>query len=447
MALVLALLLAPGVVLTFVRLVEPVGGRWVRLEAFTPLGARAVRRRPARACSSGSPSRRRWRRRAIARRGGRRRARRCTSWWFAPHGRRAPTRRRAQGAEPLRVMTANVYRGPRPTASTWCRRRARRTSTCWWSRRSPGGAGRDGERPGSTSLLPVPGGRARTERGRGRWSSRRPARRGRPGSTRPAGGWQVPMGEPDRCSPSTRSRPPTSRRGGATTTRSGRGRGRRAAGPGRRRPQRHPRPRRRCARLADAGYRSVAELANEGWQPDLAGARRGRRARDLAARASSQIDHVLVGPAVRRARQPHRRGPRDRPPCPRRGGGGEVTGAARPHAGARSPRTRSSSRCYGPWEPLDPAGAREFMAGFDRPWWIVGGWAIEAFTGVPASTRTSTSRSWPATSRRCASTSATAGTSWSNDGGTLRPLDDRFPERARRREPDLGPRRAPRARG
>ena len=23
------------------------------------------------------------------------------------------------------------------------------------------------------------------------------------------------------------------------------------------------------------------------------------------------------------------------------------------------------------------------MDGFDRPWWIIGGWAIEAFTGVP----------------------------------------------------------------
>ena len=23
------------------------------------------------------------------------------------------------------------------------------------------------------------------------------------------------------------------------------------------------------------------------------------------------------------------------------------------------------------------------MAGFERPWWIVGGWSIEAFTGVP----------------------------------------------------------------
>ena len=40
-------------------------------------------------------------------------------------------------------------------------------------------------------------------------------------------------------------------------------------------------------------------------------------------------------------------------------------------------------RWYGPWEPLDPDGVAVLMAGFDRPWWIVGGWSIEAFTGVP----------------------------------------------------------------
>lgn len=39
-------------------------------------------------------------------------------------------------------------------------------------------------------------------------------------------------------------------------------------------------------------------------------------------------------------------------------------------------------RLYGHWEPFDPPAAREFFAGFDRPWWVVGGWSIEAFTGV-----------------------------------------------------------------
>jgi hypothetical protein len=39
-------------------------------------------------------------------------------------------------------------------------------------------------------------------------------------------------------------------------------------------------------------------------------------------------------------------------------------------------------RLYGPFEPLDVAGAVSFFAGFDRPWWLIGGWAIEAFTGA-----------------------------------------------------------------
>ncbi|MFI5623856.1 nucleotidyltransferase domain-containing protein [Nocardioides sp. NPDC051685] len=36
---------------------------------------------------------------------------------------------------------------------------------------------------------------------------------------------------------------------------------------------------------------------------------------------------------------------------------------------------------YGPWAPLTPAEVARELAGFDRPWWVVGGWAIEAATG------------------------------------------------------------------
>jgi hypothetical protein len=37
---------------------------------------------------------------------------------------------------------------------------------------------------------------------------------------------------------------------------------------------------------------------------------------------------------------------------------------------------------YGPWQPLDLAGAVQLFEGFDRPWWLVGGWSIETFTGI-----------------------------------------------------------------
>jgi hypothetical protein len=36
---------------------------------------------------------------------------------------------------------------------------------------------------------------------------------------------------------------------------------------------------------------------------------------------------------------------------------------------------------YGQWAPLTPAQLAAEMRGFDRPWWVVGGWAIEAPTG------------------------------------------------------------------
>lgn len=39
-------------------------------------------------------------------------------------------------------------------------------------------------------------------------------------------------------------------------------------------------------------------------------------------------------------------------------------------------------RVYGPLDPLAPAEARDLLAGMDAPWWVAGGWAIEAFTGV-----------------------------------------------------------------
>lgn len=40
------------------------------------------------------------------------------------------------------------------------------------------------------------------------------------------------------------------------------------------------------------------------------------------------------------------------------------------------------NRWYGGWDPLDPSTIGEFMRGFDRPWWIIGGWSIEIFTGI-----------------------------------------------------------------
>lgn len=37
---------------------------------------------------------------------------------------------------------------------------------------------------------------------------------------------------------------------------------------------------------------------------------------------------------------------------------------------------------YGRWEHLRPADAAVLLAGCDAPWWVAGGWALEAFSGV-----------------------------------------------------------------
>ncbi|WP_133984011.1 hypothetical protein [Kribbella voronezhensis] len=49
---------------------------------------------------------------------------------------------------------------------------------------------------------------------------------------------------------------------------------------------------------------------------------------------------------------------------------------------AEAAETEYWTRLYGRWDPFDTAGVAAFMAGFTRPWWIVGGLAIDAFTGV-----------------------------------------------------------------
>ena len=50
---------------------------------------------------------------------------------------------------------------------------------------------------------------------------------------------------------------------------------------------------------------------------------------------------------------------------------------------AMSDEDRDFYRWYGPWAPYAPAEVARTLDGLSAPWWIVGGWAVEAFTGVP----------------------------------------------------------------
>jgi hypothetical protein len=85
-------------------------------------------------------------------------------------------------------------------------------------------------------------------------------------------------------------------------------------------------------------------------------------------------------------------------------------------------------RWYGGFDPLDPGSIRDFMDGFDRPWWIIGGWSIEAFTGVP--------RDHEDMDISILSSDATAfrlflgdrWNPWNVDDGWFRPFDERFPD-------------------
>jgi hypothetical protein len=85
-------------------------------------------------------------------------------------------------------------------------------------------------------------------------------------------------------------------------------------------------------------------------------------------------------------------------------------------------------RWYGPWDPLDPPGVAAMMAGFDRPWWIVGGWAIEAFTGVAREHEDVDLSILACDISAFRAHLGDAWTPWNIHLGALRPLSDRFPD-------------------
>ena len=79
----------------------------------------------------------------------------------------------------------------------------------------------------------------------------------------------------------------------------------------------------------------------------------------------------------------------------------------------------------------------DFFAGFQRPWWVVGGWAIEAFTGAPREHEdvdvSILACDVPALRAHVGDTWHL----WNIADGALRPLIDHWPD-VTSREPDLG---------
>ncbi len=85
-------------------------------------------------------------------------------------------------------------------------------------------------------------------------------------------------------------------------------------------------------------------------------------------------------------------------------------------------------RLYGPWEPLSIAEVASLLRGFDAPWWIAGGQAIEAFSGVHREHEDIDvalfRKDLPALRAHLPARLQL----WSVGSGMLRPLNDDFPE-------------------
>jgi Aminoglycoside-2''-adenylyltransferase len=95
-----------------------------------------------------------------------------------------------------------------------------------------------------------------------------------------------------------------------------------------------------------------------------------------------------------------------------------------------TPEQLAFQRRYGPWSPYTPAQAREVFDGTGVRWWVAGGYAVEAFTGVPREHEdidVSIFRRDVPVLRGALESRLHL---WSAGSGGLRPVDDEFPEPA-----------------
>lgn len=83
---------------------------------------------------------------------------------------------------------------------------------------------------------------------------------------------------------------------------------------------------------------------------------------------------------------------------------------------------------YGDWDPLTPGELAVLMDGFPEPWWIVGGQALEAFTGVRRFHEDIDLVVFPDAVPALRAQLGDTFHLWSNHGGTFRVLDDKQPE-------------------
>jgi hypothetical protein len=83
---------------------------------------------------------------------------------------------------------------------------------------------------------------------------------------------------------------------------------------------------------------------------------------------------------------------------------------------------RQFYRWYGAWAPLKPPEVARLLEGLGARWWIVGGWAVDAFTGVPREHEDIDVAFFRADLPTVFARLSPELCVWSNLSGTLRPL-------------------------
>lgn len=82
---------------------------------------------------------------------------------------------------------------------------------------------------------------------------------------------------------------------------------------------------------------------------------------------------------------------------------------------------------YGTWQPLSPAEVAAELDDFDRPWWVVGGWAIEAASGYRREHEDLDVSVLSSDVAALVEHLSGRWHVWNDVGGVLRPLDHRWP--------------------
>lgn len=88
---------------------------------------------------------------------------------------------------------------------------------------------------------------------------------------------------------------------------------------------------------------------------------------------------------------------------------------------------REFQRLWGPWAASTPADAAALLDGFPASWWISGGWAIEAFTGIRRSHKDVDATIFRRDVEKLREHFRGRLDLWAAGSGTIRPLDDRQP--------------------